>query len=307
VPKRVTGQDKSVAQEKRSKNAPAAVSAKSEKSAKAEAPAKAEKSASAKLAKAEKPAPTAQPVKAGKSAKSEKSATAEKAVKPAAADVKPAAPKAAPKTAAAAAPTAVSKPAVADDEKKVAASAAVRPRRARTRLSSDGGPVAAWLNKGGDKPRASSFIPAPPRAEAPSLVAAAPASSDRLIRAEELTEFVVRTVPVRVDVEQGAGRFYLGVHPMDVTLKPGEGIEWDFRYIGGSDVVVDELIVEFERSPFPQTSFRSSRPGIARPHRQLSGPAQVEAAGAPLQYVIRAYNMFGTVLCVARPRVTIVP
>ena len=158
----------------------------------------------------------------------------------------------------------------------------------------------------GEKPRPSSFIPAPARAEAPSLIAAPPASSDRLIRPEDVTEFVTRTVPIRVDVEQGGGKVYIGVNPEDVVLRAGEGIEWDFRYIGGADVTVDELILEFEKSsPFAQGTFKTRKPGAARPHRQLSGPVTKNASPARLQYVIRAMNPFKTEMASARPFITI--
>ncbi len=180
-----------------------------------------------------------------------------------------------------------------------------RSRRSRPRVHSTGVAVAAWFTQG-EKPRPSSFIPAPPRAEAPSLVAAPPASSDRLVATHELTEFAVRTVPVRVDVEAGAGRVHLAINPDEVTLRVGEGIEWDFRYVGGADVIVDELLIEFEKpSPFLQSTFRSRRPGTARPHRQLSGPAQKSAAGKKVRYAIRASNSFKSEMAVARPSVTI--
>lgn len=180
-----------------------------------------------------------------------------------------------------------------------------RTRRPRPRVHSDGAPVAAWLPQG-EKPRPSSFIPAPARAEAPSLIAAPPASSDRLIRPEDVTEFVTRTVPIRVDIEQTGGRVYIGVNPEEVSLRGGEGIEWDFRYLGGADVTVDEVVIEFEKpSPFSTPSFRSRKPGPARPHRQLSGAAHPAAAGKRVQYVIRAMTAFKTELGVARPFVTI--
>src|SRR5689334_18931069 len=121
-----------------------------------------------------------------------------------------------------------------------------RKRRSRPRVTSSGPPTAAWFSQG-EKPRSSSFIPAPPRAEAPSLVAAPPASSDRLVGSHELTEFAVRTVPVRVDVEAGGGRIFLTILPLEVELRVGEGIEWDFRYIGGADVIIDEIVIEFEK------------------------------------------------------------
>src|SRR6266550_1837006 len=180
-----------------------------------------------------------------------------------------------------------------------------RARRPRTRVSSGGAVSATWFTQG-EKPRPSSFIPAPPRAEAPSLVAAPPASSDRLVASHELTEFAVRTVPVRVDVEAGGGRIFLAANPDDAILKVGEGIEWDFRYLAGADVTVDELVIEFEKpSPFPQSTFRSRRPGTARPHRQLSGPVNKNAAGKRIQYTIRAINSFKTEMATARPWVTV--
>ena len=180
----------------------------------------------------------------------------------------------------------------ADDKKR---------RRSRPRVTSSGPATAAWFSQG-DRPRSSSFIPAPPRAEAPSLVAAPPASSDRLVGSHELTEFVVRTVPVRIDIESNGGRIYLTINPNDTTLKVGEGIEWDFRYLGGADVVIEEMIIEFAKpSPFPTTIFRSRRPGAARPHRQLSGPAQPTASGKTIQYTVRAFNAFKTEMAVAQP------
>lgn len=174
-----------------------------------------------------------------------------------------------------------------------------RARRPRLRVTSSGAPAAAWLST--EKPRPASFIPAPPRAEAPSAIAAPPASSDRLIRPEEIIELAVRTVPVRVDIEQGAGRFYVIANPIEVTLKPGEGIEWDFRYLGGADVNVDDVVVEFERpSPFPAVTFKTRKPGGARPHRQLSGPVNASAAGRRSQYTIRAMSQYKTELANAR-------
>jgi len=180
-----------------------------------------------------------------------------------------------------------------------------RTRRARPRVQSSGPPSAAWFAQG-EKPRPSSFIPAPPRAEAPSLVAAPPASSDRLVASHELTEFVVRTVPVRVDVEAAGGRVLLSANPEDVTLRAGEGIEWDFRYLGGADVIVDELVIEFDKpSPFTTSAFKSRRPGTARPHRQLSGPVHKGFEGNRIRYTIRAISPYKSEMAAARPWVTI--
>ena len=180
-----------------------------------------------------------------------------------------------------------------------------RKRRSRPRVTSSGPPTATWFSQGEKRP--SSFIPAPPRAEAPSLVAAPPASSDRLVGSHELTEFAVRTAPVRVDVEAGAGKLFLSILPLEVELRVGEGIEWDFRYIGGADVIIDEIIIEFEKpSPFGGSTFRSRRPGAARPHRQLSGAVHKAAAGKRVQYTIRAMNAFKNEMASAQPWVRVV-
>lgn len=203
---------------------------------------------------------------------------------------KPAPKVAAPKAAPAAPPVApvAAAPRAAEAEKK-------RGRRARPRVHSSGAPAAAWLST--EKPRPASFIPAPARAEAPSAVAAPPASSDRLIRPDDIDHPAVRTVPVRIDVEQGAGRFYVIANPMEVSVRTGEGIEWDFRYLGGADVTVEEIVVEFEKpSPFTQTVFRTRKPGGARPHRQMSNGALPAAVGRRIQYTVRAINQYKTEL-----------
>ncbi|HJW95551.1 MAG TPA: hypothetical protein VJ901_18175 [Thermoanaerobaculia bacterium] len=149
-------------------------------------------------------------------------------------------------------------------------------------------------------------MPAPHRAEAPSLVAAPPASSDRLIRNEDLLAPAGRTVPVRIDVEAAGGRVCIYPNPIEVILKPGEGIEWDFRYLGGADVTVDEIIIEFEKpSPFPQQIYRCRKPGIGRPQRQLSGGATQASSGRRAQYTLRAMTAFKTELGAAKPFVMI--
>jgi len=252
----------------------------------------------AKVTPKAKPAakPAAKPV--AKPAKAAAKAPEKPAPKPA---LKPKAVKPAPPTPAPVAPNVPPVPKAAppapEPEKK-------RGRRARPRVLSNGVPVASWLSS--EKPRSASFIAAPARAEAPSAVAAPPASSDRLIRAEDLDHPAVRTVPVRIDIEQGAGRFYVIANPMEVTVRVGEGIEWDFRYIGGADVNVEEVAIEFEKpSPFTQNAFRTRKPGGARPHRQLSGGALPAAAGKRVQYIVRAINQFKTELANTRIYLTV--
>jgi hypothetical protein len=321
-----------------SKKPAARVVAKAKPAAKKPAPKKpaakkpAPKKAAAKKAGVKKPAPAKAAKKAATKPPSGKTAKTapKKAAKPAAkTSAKPAA-KASAKTSAKATPKASpAKPAkaekAADAKQKPGAKGAVKAgaaapavarvaapaaddkkrRRSRTRVTSNGPATAAWFSQG-DRPRSSSFIPAPPRAEAPSLVAAPPASSDRLVGAHELTEFAVRTTPVRIDIESSGGRIYLEINPNETNLRAGEGIEWDFRYLGGADVVIEELVIEFAKpSPFNTTVFRSRRPGAARPHRQLSGPAQPSAAGKHLQYTVRAFNAFKTEMAVAQPAIVI--
>ena len=116
----------------------------------------------------------------------------------------------------------------------------------------------------------------------------------------------MRTVPVRIDVEQGAGRFFIGANPERLILKSGEAIEWDFRYLGGADAIVEEIIIEFDKpTAFGKTSFRSMKPGSARPHRQISGPAQKNAAGKDFDYRIRCLNIVKRDVAVGTATVTI--
>jgi hypothetical protein len=270
------------------KNAAKKVIAKAKPVAKAKKPAPAPKPAAVK-AVPKAAAPKAIPAPAPKpAAKTTALKVVPKALPPAAP------PKAAP--APVAAPPAPPAPKVVEEKK--------RGRRARPRVTSSGAPAAAWLST--EKPRPASFIPAPARAEAPSAVAAPPASSDRLIRPDDVAHPAVRTVPVRLDIEQSAGRYYVIPNPIEVTVRVAEGIEWDFRYLGGADVSVEEIAIEFEKpSPFLQTVFRTRKPGGARPHRQMSDGALPTAAGTRVQYTVRAINQFGTELARTRLWVTV--
>lgn len=282
----------------KAKPAPKKVVAKSKPAPKAAKPAPKKVAKPAPKAAAKKAKPAAKPVaKVVAKAKDALKVVAKVAAKAVAKATSKPAPKAAPKVAAPkAAPVApatpvapvAATPRAAEAEKK-------RGRRARPRVHSSGAPAAAWLST--EKPRPASFIPAPARAEAPSAVAAPPASSDRLIRPDDIDHPAVRTVPVRIDVEQGAGRFYVIANPMEVSVRTGEGIEWDFRYLGGADVSVEEIVVEFEKpSPFTQAVFRTRKPGGARPHRQMSNGALPAAVGRHIQYTVRAINQYKTEL-----------
>jgi hypothetical protein len=161
-------------------------------------------------------------------------------------------------------------------------------------------PLATWISQEGSRP--SSFLPAPPRAKSAFTVAAAPASSDRLIRDEDLAPpKPIKTVPVLVHVEQNAGRIYVHCYPQTVTLTPGAAVEWDFRYFGGVDVLVDHVVVEIGKpSPFGKAHYKSTKPGSARPHRQLSDLVSAKSLGTTVQYTIHAVNAYRTELAVGR-------
>jgi hypothetical protein len=195
---------------------------------------------------------------------------------------------------------AAARPSAADDSP--------RKRRPRTRITSDGGPIANWIQPNAPKPRPSSFIPAPPRAESPSQIAAPPASSDRLFRPDDL-EFktlpAIRTFPVRVEIEQAVGRTHVFVQPNDVVIRAGDGVEWDFRYLGGADTFIDEIAIELPgKQYFAANKFRSKNPGTARPHRQLSGRLADTAPKGIVEYTIRCYA-FGAELAHGTAKLTI--
>ena len=132
--------------------------------------------------------------------------------------------------------------------------------------------------------------------------------ADRVVNPSELTGVGVtfRNHPVRVEIEYSAGRMLVLPSPDELTIKDGEGIEWDFRYMGGADVMVDEIVVEFSKpAPFAKASMRMKKPGFGRPHRILSGPASVGGKTTRLTYTIRCYNSFKTEVAVGKPRLVI--
>jgi hypothetical protein len=278
----------------------------------AKAAPKAAKPAPKKLAKAAKPAKKAPaatkkaaPVakKATPAPKSVKAPAAKKPLKKAVPASKPAPPVAkvqkAPVKAVQAAVKAAPAPAAkASAAPRQAAPKAPKARRARRgpRVTPTSAPLATWISQEGSRP--SSFLPAPPRAKSAFTVAAAPASSDRLIREEDLAPpKPIKTVPVLVHVEQNAGRIYVHCYPQLVTLTPGAAVEWDFRYFGGVDVLVDHVVVEIGKpSPFGKPQYKSTKPGSARPHRQMSDLVSAKSVGTTVEYTIHAVNAYRTEL-----------
>jgi hypothetical protein len=176
--------------------------------------------------------------------------------------------------------------------------------RKRQRVTPTSTPLANWIPKDGRRP--SSFLPAPPRAQSAFTVAAAPASSDRLVREEDLAPPApIRTIPVLVNVVQEGGWIEVRTNPEVVEAAPGDAVEWDFRYSGGADVLVTQVLIEIDKpSPFGKTSYKSAKPGAARPHRQVSDLVKEKSLGTSTRYTIHCTNAYKTEL--AKGNATIV-
>jgi hypothetical protein len=116
----------------------------------------------------------------------------------------------------------------------------------------------------------------------------------------------IRTLPVRVEIEQAVGRAEIFLNPLEQHVRPGDAIEWDFRYLGGADVIVDEVVIEFDSGrPFTGKGFRSRNPGNARPHRYVSEKVSETAAGTRIEYVIRARDIGKNTVAIARPVIVV--
>lgn len=225
--------------------------------------------------------------KAGRAKQAKKTPKAGKArtARPAA-PAKPVSAKKTPTTAVAPPKAAPARPAV-----KPPAPAARAPRKPRSRIETSATPTASWFPQA-NSTRPASFIPAPPRAEAPSTTAAPPATADRVVRASDLTGVATsfRIHPIRIDIEYSAGRMLVHPNPEEIRIRAGEGVEWDFRYSGGADLMIEEIVVELPKgSPFSKSLFRAKKPTAPR-HRVLSG----EASGGEFRgdYSIRCLNSF---------------
>ena len=111
---------------------------------------------------------------------------------------------------------------------------------------------------------------------------------------------------MRIDLEHSLGRIQLVVQPQQVIIRPGDGVEWDFRYLGGADVIVEDVIIEFDKpAPFSKPVFKSHNPGSARPHRQLSGPISRDTGGKTITYTIRCLNAFKNEVAIAKPSIAV--
>lgn len=111
----------------------------------------------------------------------------------------------------------------------------------------------------------------------------------------------IKTIPVLVHVEQDAGRIFVHCYPSVVTLTPGAAVEWDFRYFGGVDVLVDHVVVEIQKpSPFSKALYKSTKPGSARPHRQMSDLVSAKSVGTTVGYTIHAVNAYRTELAIGK-------
>jgi hypothetical protein len=114
--------------------------------------------------------------------------------------------------------------------------------------------------------------------------------------------------PIRVDVEQGAGRFTLYVQPNRLSIRAGDAVEWDFRYLNGSDARAASVAIEFPTPPpFGQAKFKSEKPGSNRPHRQISGPALPVDGVKEIGYTFRCFDLIGREIAAFSPELVITP
>jgi hypothetical protein len=131
--------------------------------------------------------------------------------------------------------------------------------------------------------------------------------ADREVRRSDMSnvEEAIRTHPIRIDIEYSAGRTLVQLSPEELEIRAGDGIEWDFWYYGGADLMVDEVVIEFPKpSPFVKASFKAKKPNSPR-HRELSGPAHLNNGKQRYEYTIRCLNSFKTEVASARPRLVI--
>lgn len=133
--------------------------------------------------------------------------------------------------------------------------------------------------------------------------------ADREVRASDLTGVGMgfRIHPVRVDVEYSGGRTLILPKPEELAIRAGEGIEWDFRYSGGADLMVDEMVIEFPKpSPFAKQTLRTKKPSSPR-HKVASGVSDDVTETLRIEYLIRCTNSFKSEMASARPRLVIEP
>lgn len=167
--------------------------------------------------------------------------------------------------------------------------------------------LAAWIPADEEKPKPSSYMPVPERAARADGSAAPPASSDRRLTDEEVAPLLrIRTVPVRISVETDRGRIHSRVHPSRVTVRPSDGIEWDFRYMHGTDVIVKSVeIILGKKRPISKSKFSSKVPRGSRPHRHFSGEVRKNAAGSTFSYEIRLYDAARRVVSVEKAEISV--
>ncbi|HEU5163289.1 MAG TPA: hypothetical protein VFV54_09115, partial [Thermoanaerobaculia bacterium] len=96
-------------------------------------------------------------------------------------------------------------------------------------------------------------------------------------------------------------------NPEELRIRSGEGVEWDFRYTGGADLMIDEIIIELPKgAPFPKALFRAKKPTAPR-HRVLTGAANVVAGEFRAEYSIRCLNSFKSEVASGRARIVVSP
>lgn len=133
--------------------------------------------------------------------------------------------------------------------------------------------------------------------------------ADRVVRASDMTGVgtTYRVHPVRVDIEYTAGRMIAFPNPEELHIRVGEGVEWDFRYTGGADLMVEEILIELPKgAPFSKTSLRAKKP-ISPRQRVLTGAAAAVDGEYRCEYTIRCLNSFKSEVAKGRAKIVVTP
>jgi hypothetical protein len=133
--------------------------------------------------------------------------------------------------------------------------------------------------------------------------------ADRVVRASDLTGVgtTYRVHPIRIDIEYSAGRMLLIPNPEELRIRSGEGVEWDFRYTGGANLMIEEIIIELPKgAPFQKAVLRAKKPTAPR-HRVLTGAAAAVSDDWVGNYTIRCLNSFKSEVAGGGARIVVSP
>ncbi|MBW3564081.1 MAG: hypothetical protein KY459_05105 [Acidobacteria bacterium] len=134
-------------------------------------------------------------------------------------------------------------------------------------------------------------MPVPERAAHADGSAAPPASADREHEESVHPSLEIRTHTIRIEVLSDDGEIRLLVRPPQLEVAVDDGVEWDFRYHHGTDVIVKNVLIEFGRKkPVAKSKFSSKVPRGYRPHRHFTGQIRSSAAGSKFDYSVQVFD-----------------